>query len=181
MFYQPVKLLAIPFPRTYNRPMLKNARGFTIVELLIVIVVIALLATIVIVAYNGVQAKAGFTQMQADLSNIRKALLLYHADHDSYPSTIGLCELNWCGWNQAAGDGFVPGLSPTYMQTIPQLPSSLPKEDTYLYQSNGTDFQLIRFRRDGLPAVETQNNPLLMQGQGYDGLGWGYRTNTAWW
>jgi prepilin-type N-terminal cleavage/methylation domain-containing protein len=63
--------------------------GFTIVELLIVIVVIAILAAIVIVAYNNVQAKAGFSREQQDLKTITKALGLYRVDHDSYPISVG--------------------------------------------------------------------------------------------
>lgn len=42
--------------------MRKSVSGFTIVELLIVIIVIAILATISVVAYNGVQQRAKFTQ-----------------------------------------------------------------------------------------------------------------------
>ncbi len=42
-----------------------NHTGFTIVELLIVIVVIGILAAITIVAFNGVQSKARFSKMQS--------------------------------------------------------------------------------------------------------------------
>lgn len=50
--------------------------GFTIVELLIVIVVIGILAAIVIVAYNGVQDRAKSSAMAADFSNNNKAVKL---------------------------------------------------------------------------------------------------------
>lgn len=43
----------------------RNTRGFTIVDLLIVIVVIAILAAITIVAFNGIQQRARNTQMAA--------------------------------------------------------------------------------------------------------------------
>lgn len=49
--------------------------GFTIVELLIVIVVIAILAAISIVAFNGVQDRAKATKIKADLNQISKATL----------------------------------------------------------------------------------------------------------
>jgi prepilin-type N-terminal cleavage/methylation domain-containing protein len=48
-------------------------KGFTIVELLIVIVVIGILAAIVIVAYSGVQARARTSKINADLQSLDKA------------------------------------------------------------------------------------------------------------
>ncbi|MBC7942894.1 type II secretion system protein [Candidatus Saccharibacteria bacterium] len=48
--------------------------GFTIVELLIVIVVIGILAAITIVAYNGIQDRARLSKMQSDVQNLSKAI-----------------------------------------------------------------------------------------------------------
>ena len=59
--------------------------GFTIVELLIVIVVIAILAAISIVAYNGIQARARDNIRYQDAKNIMKALELYKIDNGNYP------------------------------------------------------------------------------------------------
>jgi prepilin-type N-terminal cleavage/methylation domain-containing protein len=63
----------------------KQAPGFTIVELLIVIVVIAILAFISIVAYNGIQNRANDAAVQSDLTGIAKKYELYKIDNDSYP------------------------------------------------------------------------------------------------
>lgn len=60
--------------------------GFTIVELLIVIVVIGILAAISIVAYNGVQAKAANQQTISSVRAYYTALQAYAVDNDDYPS-----------------------------------------------------------------------------------------------
>lgn len=58
----------------------RNARpAFTIVELLIVIVVIAILAAITLVAYNGMSNRATDTRRASDLASIKKMLLLYNS------------------------------------------------------------------------------------------------------
>lgn len=64
----------------------KRNSGFTIVELLIVIVVIAILATISIVAYSGIQQRAKTTKAQANASQVQKIAEAYNADNSKYPS-----------------------------------------------------------------------------------------------
>lgn len=54
-------------------------------ELLIVIVVIAILAAITVVAYNGIQNRANDASVQSDLANIAKKYELYQVDNGAYP------------------------------------------------------------------------------------------------
>ncbi len=61
-------------------------KGFTIVELLIVVVVIGILAAIVTVAYTGISARANDAAVEADLANVAKKLELYKATNSAYPS-----------------------------------------------------------------------------------------------
>lgn len=122
--------------------------GFTIVELLIVIVVIGILAAITIVAFNGAQDRARNSQTQAALNQAHKLLQLYASEHGSYPSTGGLttslADTN-CG-------------APTVTKTaewIPNLatPGKLPQGNNlltgigtrggcFLYASDGTSYVL---------------------------------------
>ena len=57
--------------------------GFTIVELLIVIVVIGILAAITVVAFNGVQERARKSKIDTDLSQIQKAINAARINNDS--------------------------------------------------------------------------------------------------
>lgn len=65
-----------------------NRFGFTIVELLIVIVVIGILAAISIVAYNNVQKNARDNARAQAVSQIQKALEMYRAEYGRYPYVI---------------------------------------------------------------------------------------------
>lgn len=72
---------------------MKSSRrhGFTIVELIIVIVVIGILATISIIAFNGIKQRAIVAGLQSDLSGASKQLAIAQATESNYPSdTSGL-------------------------------------------------------------------------------------------
>jgi general secretion pathway protein G len=64
----------------------RNNRGFTIVELLIVIVVIGILAALVIVTYNGIQQKARDTERKTDINALHGQLEAYQAQNGKYPT-----------------------------------------------------------------------------------------------
>jgi len=68
----------------------KIRSGFTIVELLIVVVVIAILAAITIIAYNGIQQRATNSALQSELSQLVKKVETYKVTNSgsSYPSDL---------------------------------------------------------------------------------------------
>lgn len=68
--------------------------GFTIVELLIVIAVIGLLATISIVAYSNVQSKARASALQANLNQIYKKAQVFSLTEGRYPATLSEIGIN---------------------------------------------------------------------------------------
>lgn len=72
-------------------------RGFTIVELLIVIVVIAVLAAITVTAYNGVSERSRTSARLSAVRSIQKALEVYKTTNGVYPAATAI------GANQPAG------------------------------------------------------------------------------
>ncbi len=91
----------------YNQNMKKATSGFTIVELLIVIVVIGILAAIVIVTYNGVQARATATKLTTSAKTYEGILKQYKAVNGDYPDISA--ETGCPGSTYPAATGFTAG------------------------------------------------------------------------
>ncbi|OGL23931.1 hypothetical protein A2791_03455 [Candidatus Saccharibacteria bacterium RIFCSPHIGHO2_01_FULL_46_30] len=81
--------------------------GFTIVELLIVIVVIGILAAITIVAFNGVQQKARNTQVISGVNAYYKAFKQYQTLEGDFPTNIGCLGKGYPGDQCWIGDSGV--------------------------------------------------------------------------
>lgn len=65
-----------------------SLRGFTIVELLIVVVVVAILAAITIMMFNGLRQRAVQSSLQSDVDKGKKKIMLYQAEKGTYPTSI---------------------------------------------------------------------------------------------
>ena len=136
--------------------------GFTIVELLIVIVVIGILAAIVIVAFNGVQDRARWTKLQGDLSAVNKAIQMSYAENGSYPTpaaAVGTWRWTY-SCSVGTGDAFISGIT-SVASNLPQAPCNggTSNDDTWIYGTDGTDYKLLHIRpnistgvRNNIPA-----------------------------
>lgn len=86
-------------------PKQKDMRyGFTIVELLIVIVVIAILASISVVAYNGIQDRSRNSKVAADIGQIVKAIQLARTSRDTVLLTVTGSGCSGCSCPYSSSD-----------------------------------------------------------------------------
>ena len=65
----------------------KDNRGFTLIELMVVIVILAALATLVAPKFFGQKEEALRTKAKVQIRNFEQALQLFHVDNGFYPST----------------------------------------------------------------------------------------------
>lgn len=118
----------------------KQESGFTIVELLIVIVVIGILAAITIVAYSGIQQQSNNTSVISSASSYLKLIQSYIAVSGKYPDTSWACVSTTAGCSLAGTNATFN----TNMATVGVPPKSVPVTGPdrfglqYIYDSTRT-------------------------------------------
>lgn len=129
----------------------KTKKGFTLVELLVVIVILGILTTIGLFAFQSSQKKSRDSRRKSDLQEITKALELYNNDHGSYPGAssgkIAGCDINYtsaCDWGSAFGNTTANVI---YMIKLPKDPSST--KTKYVYEAYGKGYRLYAHLENG--------------------------------
>jgi prepilin-type N-terminal cleavage/methylation domain-containing protein len=82
----------------------KRNEGFTIVELLIVIVVIGILALLVITTYSGIQQKARNSKRQTDIQSLQTQMEAFYSQEGYYPSLGNMNSASWRATNMKSLD-----------------------------------------------------------------------------
>jgi prepilin-type N-terminal cleavage/methylation domain-containing protein len=137
-----------------------HQKGFTLIELIVVISIISLLSSVVLSSLNTVRAKARDSQRLSDMVQLRNALQLYYNDHGSYPRTtsgVGLSVVYadpGCTRSLTRPDrnieSWIPGLvEGGYISELPRDPNpkdqahgTSPAAACYMYASDGNTFIL---------------------------------------
>jgi len=129
-------------------------KGFTIVELLVVIVVIGILVTITIVSYTGIQQRARDSERTSDVAQLKIALEKYHADKSKYPK---VCPID----NIACPIGLLASELSPYLDAIPHDPRyAVDSANDYLYVQSEVmyDSYAILVHNEAAPVCKTGND-----------------------
>jgi general secretion pathway protein G len=138
---------------TEQRRRISNQDGFTLIEIMVVILILGLLATIVVQSLRGATDKAKRVKAQADISEIKTGLDRYYLDVGSYPTTEqGLGALVTA---PSTGSNNIPANYEAggYLQSIPRDPWG----NSYVYQSDGNSYILKSYGADGVEGGEGKN------------------------
>ncbi len=106
--------------------MQRARKGFTLVEILIVVIILGILAAIVIPQFTQASTQARLSNLQTNLQTVRSQLLLYKTQHnESYPTTLGTQLVEYSDITGAVATA--PDATHTYgpyLQAIPINPIS---------------------------------------------------------
>ena len=131
----------------------ETEEGFTLVELMVVIVIIGLLATIVALTVLPNIGKANAQKAKADLASLDQALEIYRLNNLTYPSTAdGLGALLVAPPSLADPSRYTPG---GYIKKLPKDPWGR----DYKYETPGKHgaFDIYTLGADGAPGGEGEN------------------------
>ncbi|WP_439532485.1 type II secretion system major pseudopilin GspG [Polymorphobacter sp.] len=128
-------------------------QGFTLLELMVVIVIIGLLATVVVVNVLPSRDRAMVEKARADISLIEQGLEMYRLDNFSYPQTQdGLAALVQPPASLSDPSRYRRG---GYLKRLPDDPWGRPYQ--YAFPGTRGDMDVFSFGADGVPGGEDDN------------------------
>ena len=130
-----------PRPLRRRKP---RRNGFTLVELMVVIVIIGLLATVVMINVLPSQDRAMATKARADIATLSQAMEMYRLDNMRYPPS-----LDALAQPRPTGGG-------AYVRNLPEDPWGRPYQMS-APGPNGTPFEIVSLGADGTPGGEGEN------------------------
>jgi len=137
-----------------RRSRFRDNRGFTLIEIMVVVVILGVLAAIIVPKFLSRPDEAKVTKAKVDIKGLEESLGLFKLDNGFYPST----EQGLKALVSKPESGRIPARFPDggYLKRVPADPWNNP----YLYLApglSGRDFDLISYGADGQPGGEKFN------------------------
>ncbi len=134
-----------------------QSRGFTLIEIMVVIGIIGILAAIVSVNFSSTTAVSRDAKRQADIRQIQAALEAYKNKNGRYPAQCAATGANADGWSGQIGTDYecdnntgeyIVGLAPEYISVLPVDPKLSGTNSGYVYRvdSAGQVYKIMAMR-----------------------------------
>lgn len=138
----------------------KRQPGFTIVELLIVIVVIGVLASITVVAFNGIQERSRVSRANSDLSNFVKAIQVARINEGKVLKDITNSGCTRCDTDPVRYVLSIDRIAAASGTNLDGIKAGDPWGNRYSLDENEGEFATCT--RDGLSVVNASAHPGLV-------------------
>jgi type II secretion system protein G len=130
--------------------------GFTLMEIMVVIAIIGVLATMIAGNFIEANKKSRDAQRKSNMTQVKNALEAYYNDHGSYPASNG-GEILGAGWGERFQDLDIAD-GAVYMAQLPTDPRAPSIQYFYHTDTNATKYQLFTYleneRDDGIVTFD---------------------------
>lgn len=146
-----------------------NQKGFTLIELMIVISIVAILSAVTWINFSTSSQQSRDSKRQTDLKALQAAIESYKKENGQYPvgCPVGTSANGWSGekaTNYACSDGtseYILGLSPDYISVLPKDPKLNGTDSGYVYRTNALrNVYKLKAQRTVEADTITFNHPL---------------------
>lgn len=131
----------------------KTERGFTLIEIMVVVIILGVLAALIVPKVMGRPDEARVTAARQDISTLMQALKIYRLDNQRYPSTEqGLAALVQKPTGEPLARNWKPG---GYLERLPNDPWDHPYQ--YLNPGVHGEIDVLSLGADGQPGGEAMD------------------------